>query len=93
MHSPCPATGRLARAFLFFRLERLARCALSTPDEGERENQVDRRGKSQQQRDLERLVERALEIQKTQDRLVHELQESIEATNEVLKEIEERGRS
>lgn len=46
-----------------------------------------------QPNDIQRLLNRAHEIEQTQDRLMRELHESIEATSHVLNEIEDRRRS
>ena len=46
----------------------------------------------EQQSDIQRLLNRVSEMEHTQKRLMRELQESIEATSHVLREIEDRGR-
>lgn len=47
----------------------------------------------EQQIDIQRLLNRVSEIEQTQKCLIRELEESIEATSHVLREIEDRGRS
>jgi hypothetical protein len=46
---------------------------------------------SRQSGDIHRLLNRVREIQQTQNRLMRELDESIDATDQVLREAENRG--
>lgn len=49
--------------------------------------------KRQESEDVQRMLDRVREMQETQERLMRELQESIDATGRLLESIEERRRA